>query len=335
MKILVVDDNPTFLQQMKKYLNLRGYDTDVAKGGKIALKMMEEGEYDMVILDLKMPDLSGMEVMKWAKDRGVESDFLVVTGYGEVESAVEAMKMGALDYIQKPFNMEDLMKVIKEAEEKDNIADSIIKNLKGKSVMVISASPEKFEKRYGMEVSKKIDFSCDKPEIEKIIEMSRGFAKEKNAVIVLSDPKLFLKEYGAKNTQKYLKILSQLAEKGAGIILFYNSIGEFLMMNEIMEEPFHFMEEVLEAYKHPIRRRIINMLGVSPSLSYSEIMKKLELTQSSKLAFHLNKLLSLKLLEKKGSKYVLSSKGKKFLKAVGSLMEGSKNGMIHCFVKSI
>ncbi|RLF50848.1 MAG: hypothetical protein DRN11_03905 [Thermoplasmata archaeon] len=90
MKVLIVDDNKTFLMQMKKYLALKKFDVDIVDKGKKALEMMNKG-YDVILLDLKMPDLSGIEIMKNAKRKGIKTNFIVITGYGEVESAVEAM----------------------------------------------------------------------------------------------------------------------------------------------------------------------------------------------------------------------------------------------------
>ena len=113
VKVLVVDDNVTYLNQMKKYLSLHALDVQTAEGGKKALELMGKKQYDVVILDLKMPDISGIDVLKRAHKQDISSKFIVITGYGRVDTAVESMKLGAVDYLQKPFAPEVLLKLIK------------------------------------------------------------------------------------------------------------------------------------------------------------------------------------------------------------------------------
>ena len=120
MKILIVDDNKTFLSQMKKYLTLKNFDVDVAYRGKDALKMLTKG-YDAVLVDLKIPDISGIEIMREARRKGIKTNFIVITGYGEVESAVEAMKLGAIDYIQKPFDIDKLLQILDKIKSRKKV----------------------------------------------------------------------------------------------------------------------------------------------------------------------------------------------------------------------
>ena len=104
IKILVVDDEPNSTKLLKKVLTKRGYDVDELNDSQKALEMLKETNYNIIISDLQMPDVSGLELLKAKHD---DSIFIMITGYGSVTSAVESMKLGAYDYINKPFNLEE------------------------------------------------------------------------------------------------------------------------------------------------------------------------------------------------------------------------------------
>jgi two-component system response regulator AtoC len=107
-KILIVDDEHLIRWSLDKDLQQAGYDTRQAASGEEALAVMEEAEPDIVLLDLRMPGIDGFKVMEEANDRGLSSLFIIVTGVGDVKTAVRAVKSGAVDYICKPFEIEDV-----------------------------------------------------------------------------------------------------------------------------------------------------------------------------------------------------------------------------------
>ncbi len=107
-RILVVDDDEYIRHVLKEFFEGLGYEVTTAEGGKDALKKFTPGRFDIVISDLAMPDLDGLELLREIKIRDEKVLFFMITGYPTLESAVEAMKQGAYDYITKPFNMEDM-----------------------------------------------------------------------------------------------------------------------------------------------------------------------------------------------------------------------------------
>ncbi len=107
-KILIVDDEHLIRWSLDKDLQQSGYDTRQAASGEEALAMMEEGEPDVVLLDLRMPGIDGFKVMEEAKRKELQPLFIIVTGAGDVKTAVRAVKEGAVDYICKPFEIEDV-----------------------------------------------------------------------------------------------------------------------------------------------------------------------------------------------------------------------------------
>jgi len=116
--ILVVDDEQAIRDSCQQALSRDGNKVEVAEDGSKGLAMLEEGAFDLVILDLKMPGLSGMEVLKRIKQDDPEVVVIVITGYATIESAVEAMKLGAYDFIPKPFTPEGLRMIVKRGLEK-------------------------------------------------------------------------------------------------------------------------------------------------------------------------------------------------------------------------
>lgn len=107
-RILAVDDEPVILDSFRKILVLAGYSVDTVETGPEALGLVQRHDYDFVFADLKMPDMDGLEVVKAVKHLRPDVDVAVITGYGTIETAVETMQQGAVDYVQKPFTEEEL-----------------------------------------------------------------------------------------------------------------------------------------------------------------------------------------------------------------------------------
>lgn len=108
-KILIVDDEKNILTTLSRALLLEGYDVDVAGHGKVALEKAAEVEYDLVLLDVMMPDITGLEVLRRLKTDQPEAVVLVMSGHGSVETAVEATRLGAHDFLEKPISTDRLL----------------------------------------------------------------------------------------------------------------------------------------------------------------------------------------------------------------------------------
>jgi CheY-like chemotaxis protein len=108
-RILAVDDEPIVLDSFRKILVLAGYSVDTVETGPEALALVRRNDYDFVFADLKMPGMDGLDVTKAVKHLRPDIDVAIITGYATVESAVSAMKYGAMDYVQKPFTEDELV----------------------------------------------------------------------------------------------------------------------------------------------------------------------------------------------------------------------------------
>jgi CheY-like chemotaxis protein len=114
-RILCVDDEEVILDSFRKILVLGGYCVDTVETGQEALGLIQKNDYDFVFTDLKMPNMSGMDVVKSVKHLCPDIDVVVITGYASVETAVDCMKYGAMDYVEKPFTEEELRVFVKHA----------------------------------------------------------------------------------------------------------------------------------------------------------------------------------------------------------------------------
>ncbi len=118
LEILFVDDEKEILSIVKEYLALNGYDITVTDNGLDALELMKETAYDIVFTDLNMPSFHGLELLGATKEIRPETEVIIVTGYGTIESAIEALKLGSYDYLQKPIKLERLKMLIDRIAEK-------------------------------------------------------------------------------------------------------------------------------------------------------------------------------------------------------------------------
>lgn len=109
MKILVIDDQMGMRKSLSILLRKEGFHTEEAENGKQAISYFEKGPYDLVITDMKMSPGTGLDVLYYVKEQHPQTDVIIMTGYGTVDSAVLAMKIGAFDYISKPFKNEEIL----------------------------------------------------------------------------------------------------------------------------------------------------------------------------------------------------------------------------------
>ena len=129
-RILCVDDETVILDSFRKILVLDGYSIDTVENGKEALGLLQTHSYDFVFTDLKMPELDGVEVTKAVKHIRPDIDVIIITGYATVQTAVDCMKYGAMDYVEKPFTEDELLEFTKKSLIKRE--DKISKMLKPK-----------------------------------------------------------------------------------------------------------------------------------------------------------------------------------------------------------
>jgi DNA-binding NtrC family response regulator len=146
-RILVADDEEIVIQSCLRILSGGGFQVDAARDGLEALKAIDENGYDVLILDIKMPKMNGMEVLQRVKEAHPDIDVIMITGLHEIETAVQAMKLGAFDYLPKPFEPEELELVVARAFERrqllqENISLKSEVSAKYRFENIIGSSPQ-------------------------------------------------------------------------------------------------------------------------------------------------------------------------------------------------
>jgi two-component system response regulator PilR (NtrC family) len=124
-RIMVVDDEENIREVLSNYLETLGYEVVTASDGQNALEKFEPGAFDLIVSDLLMPNIDGLELLRKVREKDRDVVFLMITGYPSIETAVEAIKKGAYDYITKPFHMEDVKIRIERSFEKKNLRDRL------------------------------------------------------------------------------------------------------------------------------------------------------------------------------------------------------------------
>jgi DNA-binding NtrC family response regulator len=130
-KVLVIDDDQSMLELAAFHLHAQGYDPSTAQTGEEGLKLVQGARFDLILTDLQLPDIDGIEVVRRLKEMSPDSEIIMITGYGSVSKAVEATKAGAFYFVEKPVEFEELMILIEKAVERHKQAEEI-KELRGR-----------------------------------------------------------------------------------------------------------------------------------------------------------------------------------------------------------
>ena len=121
MKILVVDDERAIRNSLKEILGDEGYEVDTAEDGIQAEEMIDKEHYDVVFCDIKMPGKDGEEVLDFVASQGIDSAMVMISGHGDIDTAVECIKKGAFDFIQKPLDLNRILITVKNAGERTTL----------------------------------------------------------------------------------------------------------------------------------------------------------------------------------------------------------------------
>lgn len=169
-RILLVDDEPSILSVLTTLLKAEGHDVITSRGGDIAQDMIRKEVYDLMITDIRMSPVDGMQLLKQSRRERVGAAVIMLTAYGSVETAVEAMKEGAFDYVTKPFKVDELLITVKRALEYINI---VAENVSLK---------QQLESRYQFE-----NIVADSPAMRSVCEMIERVAPTDTTVLVLGE----------------------------------------------------------------------------------------------------------------------------------------------------
>ena len=120
-KILIVDDEPRMRESLKALLSGQGYEIDTGNNGKEAIEHLAKNSFDLILLNIVMPVIDGHQVMHYMHSREIETSVIVMTGHASVDSAIEALRSGAYDYLRKPFEYEELLEAVRNALDQNRL----------------------------------------------------------------------------------------------------------------------------------------------------------------------------------------------------------------------
>jgi DNA-binding NtrC family response regulator len=169
-RILVVDDDPEIREGVADVLRQAGYDVDEAKDGKKAIKCIETGSYDLVLTDLNLPKVDGMKVLRHVLDESPDTICIILTGFGTIKGSVEAIKMGAFDYISKPVKSDEIVIVVEKALK--------YRRLERENILL----KQQLRKKYQFE-----NFIGDSKPIQKVFELIEKVADTDSTVLITGE----------------------------------------------------------------------------------------------------------------------------------------------------
>lgn len=142
LKILVVDDERSIRNTLKDILGFEGYQVEIAENGMIGIEMVKSVDFDIILCDIKMPDMDGIEVLEQIMNLKPESTMVMISGHGTIDTAVEAIKKGAFDFIEKPLDLNRLLITLRNASDKTALVKEtkILKQKVGKKFEIIGES---------------------------------------------------------------------------------------------------------------------------------------------------------------------------------------------------
>ncbi|MBI4538520.1 MAG: sigma-54-dependent Fis family transcriptional regulator [Gemmatimonadetes bacterium] len=218
-EILIIDDHDSMREGLELLLRRRGHRTSSADGGKRGLELLRERAADLVITDLKMAPMDGIEVLRQVRQMAPETDVLVITAYGSIERAVEAMKLGAADFITKPFSSEEFAvkvdRLLADRTERERLrSENVALRVENTYLR------EEVEARYGEIVG-------GSPAMEKVFRWIDRVARSDSTVMI----------YGESGTGKELvaRAIHARSARGAGPFIRVNcgALSESLLDSEL------------------------------------------------------------------------------------------------------
>jgi response regulator RpfG family c-di-GMP phosphodiesterase len=193
-RILIVDDEPSICDILEKFLKKKGYEVSRASDGKKAMALVENHPIDLIVSDIKMPGMSGVELLQKVREKGKNMPVLITTGFPTLDTAIDALKLGAYDYLTKPFHLEEIGEKIRRALvqrklEEDNILFSRLVSLH--------------------EVTKILSSTLDQHDLNaKFLDFSTRLARADGGALIFSDSKNKLSmagKVGKVKTELWLK----------------------------------------------------------------------------------------------------------------------------------
>ena len=250
-EILFVDDDTTILSLVEEYLTAFNYRISVVDNGLKALELIKDKDFDVVFTDFKMPEINGLELLAVIKEYRPLTEVIIVTGHGTMESAVQAMKYGSYDYIQKPFKLDVLKILIEKIYEE--------KKLKEGNIILKTRLKERYRFDQLVGISFKMQAIYDQidrmrhnsPNV--LIQGESGTGKELTAHVIHNNSDRRQKAFMPVNCKSFGKGIAENQMYDHTLNLFKSSAGGTIFFDEITEIALDIQAEISRAYMEKIQ----------------------------------------------------------------------------------
>ena len=325
MRLLVVDDDPVFRDELAELLAGDGHATETAASVQKAEQALEAREFDVVLTDLKMPRQSGMELLHRVRARWPRTLVVMVTGFASVDTALEAMKGGAFDYLRKPFRIDQVRTVLQlaaqersfeapEGVERDPIREATtLATEGGYPVLLLGEAPRRPVPQLTVHPLTTLGPSD-------LIGLVDGFLADRpRAAVVISSVDGWLAEHRLEDVVAALdQVRGRMSGRGPLRVGFSamgvppaaaSALGQAVATSET--------HATLEAMANPIRRKILQRLGEGAA-GFTEALRAAELDDSPKMSFHLRRLSDAGLVRHEDETYRLTPRGEAAVRLLGA-----------------
>lgn len=354
MKILIVDDNAVTRRELTELLTEDGHEAAACASGEEALSALQGAPRDLVITDLRMPGISGLEVLAKVKGLHPQAYVVMITGYATIETAIEAMKKGAYDYIRKPFQLSHIKEVIQGVEEERRLRASMesAEGLGSAEVDVFRFFESVLGVGRGLCISKvpteelrskyrwtNVELYHLSPEpgpgrlhprdlyrITGVIDSAMAAAGD-GLTVLIQGIELLPEAHSWEEVRPVLsKLFTGILERNGRLILGADPQRlEPRVLAELRQIISNtYAQLISDSLASPIRRGILRCLADHSPANFTTIMRKLDVRDSPKLSFHLRKLVADGLIARTEEAYMLQRRGRVALEMLDVL---EKRGM--------
>jgi ActR/RegA family two-component response regulator len=318
VRILIVDDDAVFRQELGDLFEQDGHTVALAPSVPKAIEVLEAGEFDLVFTDLKMPRHSGLDLLREVRQRWPRVLVVVVTGFASVDTAIDAMKIGAFDYLRKPFQIARVQEVIALAREEvafqgrgpPTRVAGLIERWRADGLPVLYVGAESIPARAGLT---SVPLPSEAGAVRDVLE---GFlpAHPTAAVVVDGLDQLF-PEAGRSSFIPFVRSLRErIGDRGPLVVTFDPTRWSAAEVEELTAAlAAGFTRSTMEALSNPIRRSVLQRAGAGP-ISFTQALEAAGLDDSPKLAFHLRRLVEEGLLGHVDETYRISARGEELLR---------------------
>ena len=324
MRVLVVDDDAVFREELSELLRDEDHTVAAAPSVVKALESLENDEFDVVLTDLKMPRQTGLDLLREVRGRWPRTLVVMVTGYATVETALDAMKLGAFDYVRKPFRVEQLRETLRlVAQEHEFESPTTTHRDPAQEARDLAGAGQHEVLFFGDQGPGPMPHlrvePLDPENPVGLVERTETFLEEyPNGAVVISGVERFLEHHRLEDIVGVLDRLRKDLVGHGPLRVGFNPrrvarSTAVALGGAVSAEETH---ATLEALANPIRRKVLQRLAEAPA-SFGEVMRAAGLDDSPKMSFHLRKLLDAGLLLHETESYRLTARGEAGVRLLG------------------